>query len=112
MPAPWDGNRHGPSRAPFLGTLAKRRIRSAARAEGGAGLVELEFHTAAQLHTAFEPHACVADWSDPQHLRVWLSTQGVEVMRLDIADHFDLDPDPASRSSPSTSAAASAPSSA
>ncbi|WP_330475499.1 molybdopterin-dependent oxidoreductase [Terrabacter sp. C0L_2] len=91
MPAPWDGNVHGPSRAPFLGTLAKRRIRSA-RSEGRKGLVELEFHTAAQLHTAFEPHACVADWSDPQYLRVWLSTQGVAAMRLEIADHFDLDP--------------------
>jgi xanthine dehydrogenase YagR molybdenum-binding subunit len=91
MPAPWDGNRHGPSRTPFLGTLAKRRIGSA-RAAGRRGLVELEFHTAAQVHTAFEPHACVADWSDPQHLRVWLSTQGVDAMRLEIADRFDLDP--------------------
>jgi xanthine dehydrogenase YagR molybdenum-binding subunit len=91
MPAPWDGNSHGPSRTPFLGTVAKRRIR-AARSEGRRGLVDLEFHTAAQLHTAFEPHACVADWSDPQYLRVWLSTQGVGAMRLEIADHFDLDP--------------------
>ena len=54
-------------------------------AEGRRGLVDLEFHTAVQLHTAFEPHACVADWSDPQRLRVWLSTQAVEVMRLEIA---------------------------
>ncbi|CAN7588471.1 molybdopterin-dependent oxidoreductase [Terrabacter sp. LjRoot27] len=91
MPAPWDGNSHGPSRTPYLGTVAKRRIRSA-RSEGRRGLVELEFHTAVQLHTAFEPHACLADWSDPQHLRVWLSTQAVEAMRLEIADHFDLDP--------------------
>jgi xanthine dehydrogenase YagR molybdenum-binding subunit len=91
MPAPWDGNRHGPSRSPFLGTLAKRRV-GAARADGRRGLVELEFHTAAQLHTAFEPHACVADWTDPQHLRVWLSTQGVDLMRHAIADRFDLDP--------------------
>ncbi|MER7073032.1 molybdopterin-dependent oxidoreductase [Terrabacter sp. NPDC000476] len=91
MPAPWDGNRHGPSRAPFLGTLAKRRVASA-RSAGRRGLVELEFRTAPQVHTAFEPHACVADWSDPQHLRVWLSTQGVEAMRQEIADHFDLDP--------------------
>lgn len=91
MPAPWKGNSHGPSRTPYLGTVAKRRIRSA-RSEGHRGLVDLEFHTAAQLHTAFEPHACVADWSDPQYLRVWLSTQGVAAMRLEIAEHFDLDP--------------------
>jgi xanthine dehydrogenase YagR molybdenum-binding subunit len=91
MPTPWQGNRHGPSRTPFLGTVAKRRI-SAARAAGRRGLVELELGTAAQLHTAFEPHACVADWSDPQHLRVWLSTQGVDQLRLAIADRFDLDP--------------------
>jgi xanthine dehydrogenase YagR molybdenum-binding subunit len=92
LPAPWKGNLHGPARAPFLGTIAKRRIRSA-RSEGRTGLVELEFHTAAQVHTAFEPHACVADWSDPQHLKVWLSTQAVEVMRQKIAEHVGLDPD-------------------
>ena len=92
LPAPWNGNTHGPSRTTFLGTVAKRRLRSA-RAEGRRGLVDLEFRTAAQLHTSFEPHACVADWSDPQRLRVWLSTQGVDAMRLEIADHFDLEPD-------------------
>jgi xanthine dehydrogenase YagR molybdenum-binding subunit len=91
MPAPWAGNTRGPSRTPFLGTVAKRRIRSA-RSEGRRGIVDLEFHTSVQLHTAFEPHACVADWSDPQRLRVWLSTQAVEAMRLGIAAHFDLDP--------------------
>ncbi|MEO7448863.1 MAG: xanthine dehydrogenase family protein molybdopterin-binding subunit [Humibacillus sp.] len=90
-PAPWHGNRHGPSRVPYLGTVAKRRI-AAARRKGGAGLVELEFHTAVQLHTAFEPHACLADWSDPRLLRVWLSTQAVEGARLEIAAHYDLDP--------------------
>ena len=93
MPAPWDGNRHGPSRTPFLGTLAKRRIAAARSGGRGArGLVELEFHTGVQMHTAFEPHACVADWSDPQHLRVWLSTQGVDLLRGEIARHFELDP--------------------
>jgi xanthine dehydrogenase YagR molybdenum-binding subunit len=92
MPAPWKGNVRGPSRTPFLGTVAKRRVR-AARSEGRRGLVELEFHTGVQVHTAFEPHACVADWSDPQHLRVWLSTQAVEAMRLEIAGHFGLEPD-------------------
>ncbi|MBC9820253.1 molybdopterin-dependent oxidoreductase [Terrabacter sp. MAHUQ-38] len=91
MPVSWDGNRHGPSRTPFLGTVAKRRI-SSARAAGRRGLVELEVGTTAQLHTAFEPHACVADWSDAQHLRVWLSTQGVDQLRLSIAERFDLDP--------------------
>jgi xanthine dehydrogenase YagR molybdenum-binding subunit len=107
MPAPWDGNRHGPARTPVLGTLAKRRIASARSSStstsagpaapsgvdghGPAGLVELELRTGVQVHTAFEPHACVADWSDPQHLRVWLSTQGVDVMRAEIARHFGLD---------------------
>ncbi|WP_404390107.1 molybdopterin-dependent oxidoreductase [Humibacillus xanthopallidus] len=92
LPAPWDGNSRGPTRSPFLGTVAKRRLRSA-RSEARPGLVDLEFHTAVQLHTAFEPHACVADWSDPQRLRVWLSTQAAEAMRLEIAAHFDLDPE-------------------
>ena len=91
LPAPWHGNRHGPATTPFFGTLAKRRI-ARARQAGGRGLVELEFHTAPQLHTAFEPHACVADWSNPDRLRVWLSTQAVETARLEIAERFDLDP--------------------
>ena len=90
-PASWDGNRRGPVRSPFLGTLAKRRI-SSARDAGSRGLVELQFETAAQLHTAFEPHACVADWSDPLRLRVWLSTQAVDAARLSLAQRFDLDP--------------------
>ena len=79
--------RAAPSSAPSPSAAS-----ATARAAGRRGLVELEFHTAAQLHTAFEPHACVADWTDPQHLRVWLSTQGVDLMRHAIADHFDLDP--------------------
>ncbi len=90
-PAPWHGNSHGPSRVPYLGTVAKRRLASARRS-GSTALVELEFHTAVQLHTAFEPHACLADWSDPRLLRVWLSTQAVEAARLEIAAHYDLDP--------------------
>ncbi|EWT01288.1 xanthine dehydrogenase [Intrasporangium oryzae NRRL B-24470] len=91
FPASWKGNRRGPSRTPYLGSLAKSRV-AKARTTGRRGLVELEFHTAAQLHTSFEPHACVADWSDPDRLRVWMSTQGVEAMRLAIAERFDLDP--------------------
>ena len=91
FPVPWDGNRRGPSRTPFLGTIAKSRIRKA-RKDGRRGLIELEFTTASQLHTSFEPHACVADWSDPSRLRVWMSTQGVEAMRLAIAERFELDP--------------------
>lgn len=91
LPASWKGNRHGPASTPFFATLAKRRI-ARARDAGSQRLVELEFRTGSQLHTAFEPHACVADWSDPARLRVWLSTQAVEAARLEIATHFDLDP--------------------
>ncbi len=91
-PAPWHGNVRGPSRVPFFGTLAKRRI-AAARGRGAAGLVELEFHTASQLHTSFEPHACVADWTNPDLLRLWVSTQAVEEVGIAAAERFGLEPD-------------------
>ena len=55
-------------------------------------LAELELGTAMQLHTSFEPHCTVADWSDPAKLRVWTSTQGVHLVHEELAEHYGLDP--------------------
>ncbi len=92
LPGAWHGNRRGPSMLPFLGTVAQARL-ARARDQGDERLVELDFSTAAQLHTSFEPHCAVADWSQPHHLRVWVSTQGVEGIRASLAQETGLDAD-------------------
>lgn len=91
FPARWDGNTRGPVTVRYRGSTANRRI-DRARSEGDAGLAELELGTAVQLHTSFEPHCTVADWSDPNKLVVWTSTQGVNLVHEELAEHYDLDP--------------------
>jgi len=89
LPARWSGNVRGPNPMPFMGTIAKRRVKKA-RGGGAKGFVELSVGTSPQLHTSFEPHCSVADWSDPNMLRVWTSTQAVAQISYDMAEHFDL----------------------
>ena len=91
-PARWKGNERAGAPFPFLGTIAKRRVKKA-RARGSEGLVELSVGTAPQLHTSFETHCTVADWSDPSRLVVWTSTQGVHHVAHLLAEHFGLDED-------------------
>ena len=91
-PARWNGNVRGPNPTPFMGTIARRRVRKA-RDDDEPGLVELQLATSPQLHTSFEPHATVADWSDPDLLRVWTSTQAVDHVAHELAEHFDLEID-------------------
>ena len=92
LPARWSGNVRGPNPTPFLGTIAKRRIR-AARKAGATGLVELTLGTSPQLHTSFEPHCSVADWTDPNLLRLWTSTQAVDHVAHELAEHFGIEGD-------------------
>lgn len=89
LPLRWDGNVRGPTSVPFLGSVAKHRIRRA-RKSGVIGLVDLTFETASQIHTSFEPHGCVADWSDPDRLRLWVSTQAVDRIAGDVAERYGL----------------------
>lgn len=91
VPARWSGNVRGPITVRYRGMTATRRI-DRARSTGAAGLAELELGTAAQLHTSFEPHGTVADWSDPRRLVVWTSTQAVRVVHAELAEHYGLDP--------------------
>ena len=91
-PARWSGNVRGPNPTPFLGTLAKRRV-AKARTRGDDRLVELHVASHPQLHSSFEPHCTVADWSDPSMLRMWTSTQAVDHVAHELAEHFDLDID-------------------
>jgi len=91
-PARWEGNIRKPAPSPFLGSLAKRRIASA-RSDGDHRLAELHVATSAQLHTSFEPHCSVADWSDPGLLRLWTSTQALSHIAEELAEHFHLEYD-------------------
>jgi CO/xanthine dehydrogenase Mo-binding subunit len=47
-------------------------------------VVELEFRTAAELHTPMELHGCVARWEGPR-LTIWESTQGVYPVQQRVA---------------------------
>ncbi len=91
FPARWANNVRGPVSVRFRGITANRRI-SKARENGEAGLAELHLGTGAQLHTSFEPHCTVADWSNPAKLVVWTSTQGVQLVHEELAEHYGLDP--------------------
>ncbi len=91
FPTRWSGNVRGPISVRFRGMTANRRI-DKARQNGDAGLAHLEVGTGVQLHTSFEPHCTVAEWSDPQKLVVWTSTQAVNHVHEELAEHYGLAP--------------------
>ena len=92
IPAPWRGNLRGPSVLSWFGPVAARRIRRADR-RGDPRLVRLDVETGVQMHTTFEPHACVADWSDPARLRLWVSTQAADGVAREVAQRVGLRPE-------------------
>jgi xanthine dehydrogenase YagR molybdenum-binding subunit len=92
LPVPWRGNHRGPTPISWLGPVADRRI-AAARRRDDPLLVSATYTTAVQVHTSFEPHAALADWSDRERLRLWVSTQAVGQARREAAAHAGLDPD-------------------
>ncbi|MGB7449227.1 MAG: molybdopterin-dependent oxidoreductase [Ornithinimicrobium sp.] len=89
IPAPWRGNLRGPNVLTWLGPVAAQRI-GRADARDDPRLVRLDVETAVQMHTSFEPHACVADFSDPAHLRLWVSTQAAGSLVTEVAQRFGL----------------------
>ncbi|HTL29278.1 MAG TPA: molybdopterin cofactor-binding domain-containing protein, partial [Tepidisphaeraceae bacterium] len=52
-------------------------------------VVELDFRTQVQTHSALETHGLVADWK-PDMLTVWASTQGTSSVRDELAAVFGL----------------------
>ncbi|WP_330932462.1 molybdopterin-dependent oxidoreductase [Spiractinospora alimapuensis] len=93
IPGRWSGNLRrtiglGSWRAP----TAIRRLRAAAK-RGDPHLLTAEFSTPVQLHTAMEPHACVAWWDENGGLHLHLSTQTVAVVAEEAAKRWGLDPD-------------------
>jgi CO/xanthine dehydrogenase Mo-binding subunit len=55
-------------------------------------VVEAEYRTSAQLHSALEPHGCVA-WWDRDRLTVWASTQDISGMRRGLCEAYGLGQD-------------------
>lgn len=78
-----------------LGSVRPLKARSVLRAaeDDGSHLVEGRWSTSVHSHTAFEPHAAVAEWRDEGSLTIHLSTQGVTTNRIRLADELGLDPD-------------------
>jgi xanthine dehydrogenase YagR molybdenum-binding subunit len=83
------GNLRGPLSVGSIHRFAARR--AVERARASPFLVEQRWELAAQVHAAFEPHVCVADWTD-DGLTVYVSTQLVSGLVTKIAKRFDLDP--------------------
>ena len=52
-------------------------------------VVELEFRTAAEIHTPMELHGCVARWDGPR-LTIWESTQGVYPVQQRVAGVLEM----------------------
>jgi xanthine dehydrogenase YagR molybdenum-binding subunit len=87
--ARWHGNLRGPAGAFSQRARKARRLIADARGRGDALLVEGRWRTAAQVHTAFEPHACVARW-EGESLHVHVSTQAAGRLADQIAERFGL----------------------
>lgn len=90
FPAPWNGNVRGPLSSFSDSPRQARRAVDQARQAGDPLLVEGTFRTGAQLHTAFEPHAAVARWTDGD-LEVHVSTQAVGHVAAQLAERFGVD---------------------
>jgi xanthine dehydrogenase YagR molybdenum-binding subunit len=88
-PARWHGNLRGPTSALSQQPRKARRLIADARKRGDPLLVEGRWRTAAQVHTALEPHACVARW-EGETLRVRVSTQAARQVAHQIAERFGL----------------------
>ena len=88
-PARWHGNVRGPTWAFSQRPRKARRLIAQARERGDPLLVEGRWRTAAQVHTTFEPHACVARW-EGEALYVHVSTQAAGLIAEQIAERFGL----------------------
>lgn len=78
---PQKGNVHGPQRK-TVGDTAK------GFAEADV-VVETEYWTQVQVHSALETHGFVVDWK-PEEVTVWASTQGTSSVRNEFSDVFKL----------------------
>lgn len=89
MPARWHGNVRGPTSMSWRGGTAARRVERARRG-ADPGLFSATFSTAVQVHTALEPHGCVAHWEPGGDLRLYVSTQAVGAVAEAAAKRWGL----------------------
>lgn len=78
---PQTGNVHGPQRG-------QRGNVEQGFAEADV-IVEAEYFTQVQTHSALETHGVVADWR-PDELTVYASTQGTNSVRTELSEYFKL----------------------
>lgn len=87
IPTMWRDNVRGPS---LLMSHHAVRAKLALAEANPADVVAWQGRTSTQSHTPLEPHACVAHWTDDDHLDVYVSTQACADLAMDIADRWDL----------------------
>ncbi|MBB4930998.1 xanthine dehydrogenase YagR molybdenum-binding subunit [Lipingzhangella halophila] len=91
LPGRWLGNLRRSTVGNWRSGTAVRRLRAAA-GRGDPNLVTAEFSTSVQLHTALEPHSCVAEWDEHGALHLRVSTQTVGVLAEEAAKRWGLVP--------------------
>lgn len=84
--APQTGNVRGPTRAGFMGPPLGDVEQGLKEADV---VVDAEYRTQVQTHTALEPHGVVADWR-PDGLTVHASTQSTASVKDELAEVFGL----------------------
>jgi xanthine dehydrogenase YagR molybdenum-binding subunit len=89
-PALWRGNLRGPFTFMSHRPRQARRLIAQARQERDPLLVQGAWETQAEAHCPFEPHVCIARWSDDQSLIVDLSTQSCAHLAQKIARRWRL----------------------
>ena len=84
-----NANLRGPTSSDFFcNPGAARAAVEEGRAEGR--VAEGTWTTQAQCHSALEPHAAVATWNGKDSLTMHLSSQAVNFIAADLAQHFGL----------------------
>ncbi|MCG5215300.1 molybdopterin-dependent oxidoreductase [Streptosporangium sp. KLBMP 9127] len=91
FPGGWDGtNVRGPfGPGSWRSRTAVNRI-NAASGQGDPRLVTGTYTTAVQVHTAMEPHACVAAWDERGELHLNVSTQAISMVVEQAAKRWKL----------------------
>ena len=68
-----------------------RRLIADAHTNPDVELVSGTWRTSDQIHTALEPHAAVATWSGPDSVTLHVSTQTVDLLAGEVAEHFKVE---------------------
>lgn len=57
-----------------------------------AAVIEGDYRTQVQTHSCMETHCAVVRWDDARHVTAWVSTQGINLTRQDLAGQVGLKP--------------------